>query len=355
MLAHVVGPVDHGILEPGQVAGEQRARGFLEPGRVAGDGVHEAIGRFLALAALVAATVAARGPDEASQRHRGAAGLGVEPGPVPRQQRDLARDDPELGPAAAARHGRRVNRRFGRLRGRRGGRGGRAPLHQVGHGSAQVDLDLALLEVVEDQDPGVRVGVQRLAGTQGHAAQRADGDQAVAGEGRDPGGKRMGGVHRGRPGAGGRPAYYLPRVIFKRQRGLAGSRLWTAVAAIAAWPTATAIWLSALTTSPMAYRPSMLACRWASVCSAPSSSTAAPSSRASSDRASLPSTGYRVSYSRELPSSKATVQEAASQRSPRVEAASMASTRREKVRRKSACRVASAAGPSTPMRSSVAS
>src|SRR5690606_40614691 len=50
MLAHVMGPVDDGVLEPGEVAGEQRARGFLEPPGVAGDGVHEAIGRFLPLA-----------------------------------------------------------------------------------------------------------------------------------------------------------------------------------------------------------------------------------------------------------------------------------------------------------------
>src|SRR5690606_25052471 len=148
-------------------------------------------------------------------------------------------------------------------RGRRGDRGGGAPQHQDGHGSAQVHLDPALLEVVEDQAPCVRVGVQRLTGAQGNAAQRPDGDKAVAGKVRIPGGKRMGGVHRDAPGAGGRPAYYLPRVIFKPQRGLAGRRLWTAVAAIAAWPTATAIWLSALTTSPMAYRPSMLVCRWA--------------------------------------------------------------------------------------------
>src|SRR5690606_36258560 len=93
MLAHVMGPVDHGILEPGQVAGAQCARGFLEPARVAGDGVHETIGRFLALAALIAAAVAARGLDQAAQRHRGAAGLGGEPGPVARQQGDFARDD----------------------------------------------------------------------------------------------------------------------------------------------------------------------------------------------------------------------------------------------------------------------
>src|SRR3546814_3115332 len=57
MLADVMGPVDHGVLEARQVGCEQRTRGFLEAGCIAGDGMHEAVGRFLALAPLVAAAV----------------------------------------------------------------------------------------------------------------------------------------------------------------------------------------------------------------------------------------------------------------------------------------------------------
>ena len=50
------------------------------------------------------------------------------------------------------------------------------------------------------------------------------------------------------------PAVKMPatRPASMRQRGCGGSARWTAVAAIAAWPKATAIWLRSVTTSPIA-------------------------------------------------------------------------------------------------------
>jgi hypothetical protein len=84
---------------------EQRAGGVLEAGQVAGNGGHEAVGGLARGAHGVAIGVhVARVLDQLAQRDRGTAGLAAEPVPVPRQQRDFARDHAELGTADAARH-----------------------------------------------------------------------------------------------------------------------------------------------------------------------------------------------------------------------------------------------------------
>jgi hypothetical protein len=85
---------------------------------------------------------------------------------VPRQERDLARHDPEARPAGPA------------LRlGRHGAR------HHVVNGAPEVEVDLAAGAVVEDDDLGVWVGVEvGLCGPE-HRLQIAGGDRVVAGEG----------------------------------------------------------------------------------------------------------------------------------------------------------------------------
>ena len=101
------------------VIGKQGARGLLEIGEVAGHHGHEVIGRIARGAQPVAIAADAAGlVDQFAQRNRRAAGLGVEPFPVPRQQRHLARDHAEFWPAAAARLVRNLGFRC-RLGGRR--------------------------------------------------------------------------------------------------------------------------------------------------------------------------------------------------------------------------------------------
>jgi hypothetical protein len=64
-----------------------------------------------------------------------------------------------------------------------------------------------------------------------------------------------------------------------------------AVAATAAWPTATLSWFSALTTSPAAYRPGTVVCWCESTLISPSCVHLAPSATASSERVREPSEG----------------------------------------------------------------
>src|SRR5690606_31992513 len=83
----------------------------------------------------------------------------------------------------------------------------------------------------------------------------AAGDQPIAGalrvfEMREPSHQ---GLHGGSPRRGDIGDHRTRSRVASTGRG--GSALWTAVAAIAAWPVATAIWFSALTTSPIAYTP----------------------------------------------------------------------------------------------------
>src|SRR3954469_16565780 len=99
VVADVIRPAGNETGEPPPVVGEQGARGFLEAGAIAGHDRHEVIGGVSGGAGAIAvAAGAARFLDQFSQCHRGAAGLGAEPFPVPRQQRHLAGDDAEFRP-----------------------------------------------------------------------------------------------------------------------------------------------------------------------------------------------------------------------------------------------------------------
>jgi len=104
VVLHIPWPGGNKCLEPGLVAGKQRAAGFLEAGLVPGDGGHEAVGHGAGLAHPVLDLGGApRHLHQLAQRHRGSAGLAGQPFPVPRQQRDLARHHPEFGSARATR------------------------------------------------------------------------------------------------------------------------------------------------------------------------------------------------------------------------------------------------------------
>src|SRR5689334_22875991 len=107
MAADIRGPVGDQLVETLGVTCEQRADRFLEMRPVAGHRVHETIGGLLREAdAIGAGVVAPRLVDQFADRDRGAALLLRQPVPMPRQQRDLARDDAELWAARSARRGR---------------------------------------------------------------------------------------------------------------------------------------------------------------------------------------------------------------------------------------------------------
>src|SRR5687768_13812682 len=102
MLAHVLRPLgDAGIELPG-VTRKQVTRGLLEARQVAGHDRHEPEGALLRPPYTVLAALQAAGlVDELAQRHRRAAGLAVQPFPMPRQERDFPRHHAELRPAGA--------------------------------------------------------------------------------------------------------------------------------------------------------------------------------------------------------------------------------------------------------------
>src|SRR5579871_638243 len=115
------------------VAGEQGAGRLFETRKITGHRRHEVIGGLArgAFAIRIAAR-AARRIDQLAQRHRRAAGLGVEPFPVPRQQGHLARDHAELWPPAPARLPRR--------------------LWDIVHTAAQLEIDRTAGSVAENRN-----------------------------------------------------------------------------------------------------------------------------------------------------------------------------------------------------------
>src|SRR5690606_32385291 len=78
-------------------------------------------------------------------------------------------------------------------------------------------------------------------------------------------------------------------------RGRGGRRLCTPSAAIAAWPTATEIWFSPLTTSPAAYRPGTAVSWCASTAISPVPERVTPACSARCALLLQPRNGYTVS------------------------------------------------------------
>src|SRR3954452_9954586 len=107
VVADVAGPRRDQALEFLPVVGEQGAARLLEMRKGAGHRRHEMIGRVARGAAAIALAV---GPPrrvyQPAQHDGRSAGLRVEPFPVPRQQRHLARDHAEFRPPAPARRDR---------------------------------------------------------------------------------------------------------------------------------------------------------------------------------------------------------------------------------------------------------
>src|SRR4029079_7468613 len=101
---------------------------------VAGHPWPDPIGSLLRVADAILALVRTPGLlHEFAERDRSPTGLGVEPIPVPRQQRDLARDDAQLRTAGSARC---VGDRGGLLAVRL-----RQPQQELFGGSADIPLD----------------------------------------------------------------------------------------------------------------------------------------------------------------------------------------------------------------------
>src|SRR3954469_8675152 len=104
VLANILGPRLGQLVEAVAKTRKQGPRRLLETGPVAGHDGHEPVGGLLRLADAILALVRTPGLlHEFAERDRSSTGLGVEPIPVPRQQRDLARDDPQLRTAGSAR------------------------------------------------------------------------------------------------------------------------------------------------------------------------------------------------------------------------------------------------------------
>ena len=104
MVANVRRPGGRLPIEAFALTGKQGSGRFFETRSIARHRAHEAIGRLLRSPdAILVIADAPRLIDQLAQRDGGAAGLAVEPVPVPRQQRDLACNDPEPGAAGAAR------------------------------------------------------------------------------------------------------------------------------------------------------------------------------------------------------------------------------------------------------------
>src|SRR4051812_19001356 len=144
VLANILGPQLGQLAEAFAVTRKQGSRCLLETGPVAGHDGHEPVGSLLRLADAILALVRTPGLlHEFAERDRSSTGLGVEPIPVPRQQRDLARDDPQLRTAGSARW---VGDRGGPFAVRL-----RQPQQHLFGGSAEIHLDRLAGGVVEDQ------------------------------------------------------------------------------------------------------------------------------------------------------------------------------------------------------------
>src|SRR3954471_9063510 len=144
VLANILGPRLDQLVEAVAVTGKQGARCLLETGPVAGHDGHEPVRGLLRLADAILAFVRTPGLlHEFAERDRSPAGLGVEPIPVPRQQRNLARDDAQLRTAWSARC---VGDRGGLLAVRLS-----QPQQHLFGGSAEIHLDGLAGGVVEDQ------------------------------------------------------------------------------------------------------------------------------------------------------------------------------------------------------------
>src|SRR5947207_3191948 len=102
VLLQVFWPALSGFAEGGRLAGEEGAEGFFVTGKISGEGGHEAVGGFLGFSFFVEVAILFAGLfDQSAESNGGAAGLRVQPIPVPGQERDFAGDDAEFGSAGA--------------------------------------------------------------------------------------------------------------------------------------------------------------------------------------------------------------------------------------------------------------
>src|SRR5260221_2026340 len=157
MVGDIRGPFGDQFFETARTAGEQRTGRLLEMRPVAGHYGHEAVGRFLPEADTLRVLVhAPRFVDKFSVRDRGPAFLLRQPIPVPRQQRDFARDHAEFRAAWTAWCGDRGifvrRRRCGRRNSRQ----------DVVDRTAKVDIDRRAGSAFENQDRGVLTPVERF-------------------------------------------------------------------------------------------------------------------------------------------------------------------------------------------------
>src|SRR5690606_21606015 len=143
VLAHVRRPAGDQLLEPGAVTPVEGAVGLLEARPVAGQRGHRAARRRRGPPGARPRRLVADGLlDESAQGRRRASRLVGQPVPVPREQRDLAGDDAQLGPAGPARLG-----------------SGQVALEDLLEGPAQLEVHLPAGGVVEDQQVLAGVGV----------------------------------------------------------------------------------------------------------------------------------------------------------------------------------------------------
>src|SRR3990172_11650334 len=104
VIANVGRPAECKLLEAFAIVGEKGAGGLFVVGEVAGDGIRKVVRAFVRR--FHEALVPARATGlvhQAPQRGGGPALLRIEPVPVPRQQRDLARDDAQTRTTPSAR------------------------------------------------------------------------------------------------------------------------------------------------------------------------------------------------------------------------------------------------------------
>src|SRR5262249_22998729 len=103
VIAHVLRPVRNVMREAAPIVREKRARGFFESGQVPGDSGHEPVCRFLRGALAVRISIGFAGfIDKPPQCDRSAAGLHIQPIPVPRQESHLFPDHAQAWSAASA-------------------------------------------------------------------------------------------------------------------------------------------------------------------------------------------------------------------------------------------------------------
>jgi len=151
----------------------ERTRRLLEVGEIAGHSPHERAGRLACEArALLVGLALSRVVDEPADGSRDPLGLLLEPLPVARKERDLARDHAELGPTRP------------RLRGGGFG-GGRGMAHEhLVEGPAEVEVDLPPGVVLEEEDRGGRILVDDLLGDLQDGGEDAGYQPAVTDESR---------------------------------------------------------------------------------------------------------------------------------------------------------------------------